>query len=407
MKYYVEAPEVWITEFLDDDPHCDGYWISSLTQSWQKGYADNCTLAWSNYVDVVRRLRHHTDKKIIVDVDMMFNEASIAATIAKELYAVGCNSIVIESKRFPKVNSLFPNAMVLSTPDEFCRLLNKVKTSCPKMEVIARIEYLATTKDIEKTTSIAFRTIKAGADGVVIHWGGDADTSLLRETLHILKQNNLQTGIIPTKYLDQVVAGEFDELADFSILGNICSSFIRHSFSQQTVDSLLNIPCMFEPILDRVGSHEPEGQKMLVVLGAAADKNGNFLLESAQVIERFLDKLGDYYAITFVVDSSAKIPVEVNDRVYIVNVEDSIGEIDSLMSARNHFNTEYTTVAYADIDDDALAWLDNPGLTFHNDVYAGIFNAKTEALIDMLNNSDPSETILGMASRHTITITTP
>ena len=74
MKYIVEIPEVWATEMLEGDDDCHGYWISSLTQSWQKGYPDNCTLPWVNYVDVVRRLRSHTKKPIYVDVDMLFNE---------------------------------------------------------------------------------------------------------------------------------------------------------------------------------------------------------------------------------------------------------------------------------------------------------------------------------------------
>ena len=83
MKYFVELPEVWATEFLEDDPNCNGYWISSLTQSWQKGYPDNCSLPWSNYVELVRRLRMHTQKEIMVDVDMLFNEPSLGALIAK------------------------------------------------------------------------------------------------------------------------------------------------------------------------------------------------------------------------------------------------------------------------------------------------------------------------------------
>ena len=46
MKYFVELPEVWATEFLEDDPSCNGYWISSLTLSWLKGYPDNSSLPW-------------------------------------------------------------------------------------------------------------------------------------------------------------------------------------------------------------------------------------------------------------------------------------------------------------------------------------------------------------------------
>jgi hypothetical protein len=405
MKYFIELPEVWITEFLENDPDCSGYWISSLTQSWQKGYADNCTLVWTNYVDVVRRLRLHTDKQIIVDVDMLFNEPSIAATIAKELYAVGCNMIVVESKRFPKVNSLTPDAMVLSTPDEFCRLINKVKTTVPELEVIARNEYLATTKSIETTYNISKRAVRAGADGVVVHWGADADTSLLKETLLRLKNDGIKTGIIPTKYLDQVVKGDFDDKADFSILGNICSSYIRHIFSHQSVKTLLESPCMFKPILDRVGSHEPKGHKTLVVLGAKPDTHGNVLLENIDYINKFTAQLDNYYNVVFVLDAQSKINIKESDKIHIAQIEDSIGEVDSLTSAREYINTEYVTVVYADIEDKIFHYLSNMGVTFVGDNFAGVLSVKTDILFSMLQTTDPSMSIFEMTSSNNIQVT--
>lgn len=406
MKYYVETPEVWITEFLEPDDLCSGYWISSLTQSWQKGYPDNCTLSWSNYVDLVRRLRFHTSKEILVDVDMMFNEPSIAATISKELHAVGCDGIVVESKRFPKVNSLIPNAMVLSTPDEFCRLINKAKTASPELKVVARIEYLAQLRCPASSAAIGKRAADAGADAIVVHWGGDADTALLKETLVRLKAHGLETGVIPTRYIDQVTDGEFDDLADFSILGNICSSFIRHAFSEQSVESLLSTPPMFEPILDRVSSHEPAGHRTLVVLGAKPDRDGQWLLQDREVLDRFLTLQDKFYKIIFVTGSGMEVPAEASDKLHILHVDNSIGEVDSLSATRELLNTENTTVAYADIDRRALENIDSAGLAFHNDLFAGTLTIKTELLLSILSESNPNETVLQMASRHNINITT-
>ena len=398
MKYYVEVPEVWATEFLEDDPNCAGYWVSSLTQSWQKGYPDNCTVPWTNYVDVVRRLRLHSDKKIIVDVDMLYNEPSIAATVAKELYEAGCNTIVVESKRFPKVNSLTPDSMVLSTPEEFARLLNKVKVTVPELEVIARNEYLATTKDVNVTYNIAKRALAAGADGVVIHWGGDANTELLKQTLKKLKDENLKTGIIPTKYLDQVVNGDFDGLADFSILGNICSSFIRHSFSMHTVESLLNIPCEFKPILDRVNSLEPAGHKTLIVLGAKPNEEGDYPLSNDQIIKQFTDKLGEFYSIIFVTSQSSTHIVNENEKVHEATIEDSLGEAHTLSAAMPYLNTEYATVVYADLDKFGMHNLDKDGLLFHGDTFGGVLNVQSDVLMTMVESVNPTASILEMAA---------
>jgi len=398
MEYFVELPEVWATEFLENDPNCAGYWVSSLTQSWQKGYPDNCTVPWTNYVDVVRRLRLHSDKKIIVDVDMLYNEPSIAATVAKELYEAGCNTIVVESKRFPKVNSLTPDGMVLSTPEEFARLLNKVKVSVPDLELIARNEYLATTKDVNITYNIAKRAIAAGADGVVVHWGGDANTELLKKTLKKLKDDNVQTGIIPTKYLDQVVQGDFDQLADFSILGNICSSFIRHTFSQHTVESLLNMPCEFKPILDRVNSLEPSGHKTLIVLGAKPNDEGEFLLSKEQVVRQFTDRLGEFYSIIFVVSTNFTHITNDDIKVHKVSIEDSLGEVHSLSAAMPYLNTEYATVVYADLDNFGLDNLDKNGLLFHGDTYAGVLNVRSDVLMTLIESVNPTASILEMAA---------
>ena len=406
MDYYVELPEVWITEFLESDPACTGYWISSLTQSWQKGYADNCSLQWSHYVDVVRRLRLHTDKPIMVDVDMLFNEPNIAATIARELYTVGCTTIVVESKRFPKVNSLIPGKLVLSSPDEYCRLLNKVKTTVPKLELIARIEYLATTRSVETTYEISKRAVAAGADGVVVHWGVGSDTGLLKTTLAKLRADGVKTGIIPTKFLSQVVAGEFDKLANFSILGNICSSFIRWTFSDQNVTGLMNTPCKFEPILDRVDSHKPQGLRTLVVLGAKANETGNMSLAKESVVTRFAEQLQHYYTIILVMDQETPVPdfVQESDQIQVVRVVNSIGEVDSLLAVAGLLNTEYVTVAYADLPEHAFAWLGNPGLTFEGDRFAGILNLNSDVLLDLLRQTGPSYSILDMASRQKITI---
>ena len=70
----------------------------------------------------------------MVDVDMLFNEPSLGALIAKELYEAGANSIVIESKKFPKVNSLTPDHIVVNTPEEFARMINKVKSVFAKSD---------------------------------------------------------------------------------------------------------------------------------------------------------------------------------------------------------------------------------------------------------------------------------
>lgn len=399
MKYFVEIPEIWATEFLEHDVHCHGYWVSSLTQSWQKGYADNCTLSWTNYVDITRRLRYHTDKPIYVDVDMLFNEPNIGAVIAKELESVGCSGVVIESKRFPKVNSLTPNHMVLSSPDEFCRLINKVKTSVPSLQVFARIEYLATTHDPKLTEEIALRSIEAGADGVVIHWGKNDETTLLKETLQNLKKKSVLTGVIPTKYFNQVLNNEFDGLADFSILGNICSSYIRHMFGKQSVLELMKMPSLFAPILERSDALAPTGMNTLLVLGAKPDKKGKRWLEDPQVIDQIMAVQGQFYNVVLVVDKKTEIKHEIGQTLKIIRLDNSIGEIDSIHAARKYLNTEHTTIIYADIDWENIILNDNEGMQFKDDLFLGVLKDKTDKILQGLERIDPTCTLIELGGK--------
>ena len=400
MKYFVELPEVWTVEFLDNDPMCNGYWISSLTQSWQKGYPDNCTLPWTIYLDLARRLKLHTNKEITVDVDMLFNEPNIATIIVKELYQVGVNRVVIESKRFPKVNSLTPDSMVLSTPEEFCRLINKVKSIVPEMEVVARNEYLAMTKNLETTHKISMRAIDAGADSIVIHWGGNSETALLKKSLSKLKEKKIKTGIIPTRFLDQVINGDFENLVDFSILGNICSSYIRDSFSKKNLKQLLREPCLFKPILKRATEHEPKGKSTLIVLGAKENLQGEFELTKLEIIEKFT-KILHYHKIILVVSSEAKLPQIDNPKVKIIQIENSMGEIHSLLQSVEDIHTEFTTVSYADINEEAYQFLQKPcyktRLLFDKkDTYLGVLHIKSDILQSLIHSSTPESMILEM-----------
>ena len=399
MKFFVEIPEVWALENLEHDEMCDGYWISSLTQSWQKGYPDNCTLPWTNYVDFTRRLRQHTSKPIIVDVDMLFNEPSVGALICSELYHAGCNQVVIESKRFPKVNSLIPDKMVLSTPEEFSRLINKVKKSVPDLIISARLEYLAQSKNVDETVEIATRVTDAGADNVVVHWGGNNQTDILKNALKGIQQNGIEAGIIPTKFLDQVRKGEFDNLASFSILGNISSSFIRDAYLKTNIMELLKQPCEFKPLLNWASKNEPIGHKTLIVLGAKPDKqSGKFFLDNKESLNKFKKVEDDFYQLIFITSDKYDLDLSEFNSAKELKANNSIGEVHSLTHAMKSINTETSVIAYADIADDLFSHLNIDGVGFKDDKFIGIASMPSETLFSLCLSSSPEDSILEMIS---------
>jgi hypothetical protein len=390
---YVETPEIWALEFLENDKNSKdvaGLWVSSLTQSWQKGYPDNCSMPWSVYLDMVRRFRLNTDRKIVVDVDMMYNEPGIASIMSKELSAAGANTLVIESKTFPKVNSLFPTDVRLSTTAEFCRLLNRVKMNSPELEILARIEHLSVNQDPNEVLEVALAAQDAGADGVVIHWGYP-DTDLLYTTLKQIheKTSNLKVGIIPTKFMGDFNEGKFSEFIDFAILGNICSSYLRTQFEGLSLrDDLMQNKVNFKPILSRSKGYETPKGKTLVVLGGKSSK-----LNDPQILSSWTKLSEHYHKVLMVADTTDGMDLgQLPANCDVLTIDASQGEVDTLAVAEAHIRTDQVVVAYAGLEDrwfDLLEGAINPGMYFDkdDDKFLGILSVECHYLAKLIENA--------------------
>ena len=153
---------------------------------------------------------------------------------------------------------------------------------------------------------------------------------------------------------------------------------------------------MFKPILDRVNGHEPEGQKTLVVLGAAENEKGDYLLKNKQVVNQFTDLLSDYFSIVFVTEKDAEIDEPEEKNIHLARVSGSVGEVHSLSNALQYINTEQVTVAYADIDQLALKNVNSSGMLFNGDVFAGVMNTDADVLASMVKSVDPTATLIQM-----------
>jgi len=156
---------------------------------------------------------------------------------------------------------------------------------------------------------------------------------------------------------------------------------------------------MFKPILDRVNSHEPEGQKTLVVLGAAKNEMGDYLLRNKQIVSQFTDLLNDYYSVVFVTGKDAEVDEPENQNVHLARVSESVGEAHSLSSAMEYINTEQVTVAYADIDQIALKNISTSGILFNGDVFAGVVNTDSDILASVVKSVDPTTTLIQMGMK--------
>ena len=76
------------------------------------------------------------------------------------------------------------------------------------------------------------------------------------------------------------------------------------------------------------------------------------------------------------------------------------------MYKRQFLNSEYVSVVYADLEEQGFEMLQVDGLVFSEDSYAGVFNTRTDILLDMLNKANPVSSILEMASHNEVHINT-
>ncbi len=412
MKYYCECPEVWALEFLEEMDFA-GYWVSSLTRSWMKGYPDNCTLPWTDYVEYVRRLSSHTNKRIIVDVDMMYAEENIACIVAKEYEDAGASGIVIESKVFPKINSL-SSGVVLMTPEKFQRMIYKISKSVNSLEIYARLEYLyKMPEEPEKVADIGLKCIESGADGVIVHWKDAMNLKPLKKTLSIMKEEDPDAGygIIPTKFLENVYAGEFSELADFSILGNSVSSIIRDRFSKITMDDIIKQSPPFKPILEKSNGYINKTSS-LIVLGAKMSEDGTYALDhnvTIQDIFRFSESLDVDSTIlavapdTFGGEEPMIYGIILSD-ITIVRVDSSIGELHTLKLAMEECRSDKVVVMYADTLQCHQIAISDCSALYNYDKFVGVISCNRPTLEENLNECDNSGTLLELSHKMSLNV---
>lgn len=165
----VEKTEV----MTSDGPRSfDGMWSSSLTDSTDKGKPD------IEAVDLTTRMQSLTDilecttKPIIYDGDTGGISEHFVFTV-RTLERNGVSAVIIEDKKGLKKNSLFGTEakQELATKEEFCHKISEGKKAqiTSDFMIIARIEEIIAGHSIDEALDMAVASVKAGADGIMIH----------------------------------------------------------------------------------------------------------------------------------------------------------------------------------------------------------------------------------------------
>lgn len=182
----------------------DGMWSSSLTDSTDKGKPD------IEAVDLTTRMQSLTDilecttKPIIFDGDTGGISEHFVFTV-RTLERNGVSAVIIEDKKGLKKNSLFGTAakQELASEEEFCAKISAGKKAQVTSDfmIIARIEEIIAGRSVEEALAKAFATVKAGADGVMIH-SKDKSGEDIKEfcTKFRLQYQKVPIVLVPTTY---------------------------------------------------------------------------------------------------------------------------------------------------------------------------------------------------------------
>lgn len=152
-------------------------------------------------MDLVWKLMGKVSKPIVVDVD------TLGALEHVPLYVTGFRNagayaIVMEDKKFPKMNSLIDGAKhQMEDVDLFCEKIKTGKKHAGPMKIIARLESLIALRSMEEALIRADAYVKAGVDMILIHSKQSIQATEVMEFARRFREtSSVPLACIPTTY---------------------------------------------------------------------------------------------------------------------------------------------------------------------------------------------------------------
>lgn len=187
----------------------DGVWASGFEISTSHGVPDADILSMSQHLDAARMINRATVLPVLCDCDAGFGNVNNVIHMVEEYEASGMAGIVIEDKKFPKVNSFVNGRQELLPIQEFVQKIKAAKSAQTSVDfmVFARIESLIAGQGMDEALRRADAYELAGADGIVIH----SKSRTPDEVYSFVEkwQGHLPIVVIPTTYFSVTA----DELA--------------------------------------------------------------------------------------------------------------------------------------------------------------------------------------------------
>jgi len=149
----------------------DGIWSSGLEISTSHGVPDASILTMTENLLAAQAIHDATTLPVLCDCDTGYGNISNVIHMVRKYEASGLAAVVIEDKRFPKMNSFIPGRQELADQSEFAAKIEAAKNAQrdPDFMVLARVEALIAGWGLSEALRRARAYADAGADGIVIH----------------------------------------------------------------------------------------------------------------------------------------------------------------------------------------------------------------------------------------------
>lgn len=201
----------------------DAVWASGFEIATAHGVPDANILTMTENLQAAININSATSLPVICDCDTGYGNAVNVMHMIRRYEEAGMAAVVIEDKRFPKLNSFVPGRQELASIEEFVGKLEAAQearsSASTGILIMARIEALIAGWGMEEALRRATAYWQAGADGIVIH----SKSSLPDEVLEFSERWRQQVEAdscplvaIPTSYY-HVEAGTLAE-AGFKIV---------------------------------------------------------------------------------------------------------------------------------------------------------------------------------------------
>lgn len=192
----------------------DFIWISSLTDSTNKGKPDIELVDLTARLQTVHDVLEVSTKPIVYDGDTGGLIEHFIYTV-RTLERIGVSAIIIEDKQGLKKNSLFgtEEPQVQDTIENFCHKIRAGKSSLvtEHFMIIARIESLVLGKGVEDALTRARAYVEAGADGIFVSAKESTPDELFNFCREFKKLgDNIPLVVVPSIY-DSVYEKELEK----------------------------------------------------------------------------------------------------------------------------------------------------------------------------------------------------